>query len=84
MKSLTSARAAIRRLAIAALTVCATPWAAAQDVVVTALRERFSDSTKVDINHELTQLIELQNSFAANARIIQVVDELFDVLFRSL
>ena len=57
---------------------------AAQDVVVTALRERFSDSTKVDINHELTQLIELQNSFAANARIIQVADELFDVLFTSL
>jgi len=57
---------------------------AAQDVVVTALRERFSDSTKVDINHELTQLIKLQNSFAANARIIQVADELFDVLFTSL
>ncbi len=54
----------------------------AQDVVVTALRERFSQDTEVDINKELTQLIELQNSFAANARIIQAVDELFDVLFR--
>ena len=56
---------------------------AAQDVVVTALREKFTDDTKVDINLELTQLIELQNSFAANARIIQVVDDLFNVLFRS-
>jgi flagellar hook-associated protein 1 FlgK len=56
---------------------------AAQDVVVTALRERFTSDTGVDINHELTQLIELQNSFAANARIIQVADELFDVLFRT-
>lgn len=56
---------------------------AAQEVVVTALNEKFTADTKVDINHELTQLIELQNSFAANARIIQVVDELFTVLFRS-
>ncbi len=56
---------------------------AAQDVVVTALRERFSEDTKVDVDSELTQLIELQNSFAANARIIQMVDELFDVLFRA-
>ncbi|HDO51117.1 MAG TPA: flagellar hook-associated protein FlgK, partial [Rhizobiales bacterium] len=56
---------------------------AAQDVVVTALQERFSDDTKVDINHELSQLIELQNSFAANARIVQVADELFDLLFRT-
>jgi flagellar hook-associated protein 1 FlgK len=55
----------------------------AQDVVVTALRERFNADTGVDINQELTQLIELQNSFAANARIIQVADELFDVMFRS-
>ena len=61
----------------------ATREMAAQDVVVTALRERFNADTGVDINQELTQLIELQNSFAANARIIQVADELFDVMFRS-
>lgn len=56
----------------------------AQDVVVSALREKFSEDTKVDINNELTQLIELQNSFAANARIIQVVEELFNILFRTI
>ena len=52
----------------------------AQEIVVTALQERFQDDTAVDINKEMAQLIELQNSFAANARIVQVVDELFDVL----
>jgi len=57
---------------------------AAQDVVVTALRERFTSDTAVDINKELTLLIELQNSFSANARIIQAVSELFDVLFASV
>ena len=57
---------------------------AAQDVVVTALQERFTDDTAVDINKEMAQLIELQNSFAANARIIQVADELFDVLFAAI
>ncbi len=56
----------------------------AQDVVVTALRERFASDTAVDINKELTLLIELQNSFSANARIVQAVSELFDVLFASV
>jgi flagellar hook-associated protein 1 FlgK len=57
---------------------------AAQDVIVTALQERFNDDTSVDINKELTQLINLQNSFAANARIIQVANELYDVIFNTI
>lgn len=56
---------------------------AAQDTVVTALRERFNDDSGVDINTEMTLLIELQNNYAANARVIQVVDELFNVLFQT-
>jgi len=55
----------------------------AQDTVVTALQKRFADDTGVDINAELTLLIELQNAYAANARVVQVVDELFTVLFQS-
>lgn len=56
---------------------------AAQDTVVSALQERFNNDTGVDINTELTLLIDLQNAYAANARIIQVVDELFNVLFQA-
>jgi len=55
---------------------------AAHEVVVSALEEKFTDTTAVNVDEELSALIELQNTFAANARLIQVVDELFDVLFR--
>ncbi|GAB4238383.1 MAG: flagellar hook-associated protein FlgK [Methyloligellaceae bacterium] len=55
---------------------------AAHEVVVSALSEKFTSSTSVDVNEELSSLIQLQNSFAANARIIQAVEELFDVLMR--
>ena len=52
----------------------------AQDVVLTSLRERFADESGVDINEELSDLINLQNAFAANARMIQAVDELMQIL----
>lgn len=55
---------------------------AAREVTFSAIQEKFSDSSAVDINAELGALIELQNNFAANARMIQVVDELFDELLR--
>jgi flagellar hook-associated protein 1 FlgK len=56
---------------------------ASAEVVHTALQAKFTDSTAVDINEELSALIELQNVFAANARIIGVVDELFERLFEA-
>ncbi|MGD9867521.1 MAG: flagellar hook-associated protein FlgK [Hyphomicrobiales bacterium] len=55
---------------------------AARDAVLSSLTARFQNETAVDINQELSNLIELQNAFSANARVIQVVDELFDILFR--
>lgn len=55
---------------------------AAQDVVLSVLRERFSEGTAVDINQELSDLITLQNAFAANARVVQTVNELMQVLLQ--
>ena len=52
----------------------------AQDIVVSALRDKFVSDTGVDINQELSDLINLQNAFAANARVVQVVDELMQLL----
>ncbi|MGI9384405.1 MAG: flagellar hook-associated protein FlgK [Methyloligellaceae bacterium] len=52
----------------------------AQDIVVSALRDKFVSDTGVDINQELSDLINLQNAFAANARVVQVVDELMRLL----
>ena len=56
---------------------------AAHDVVVSALREKMQETAGVDINEELSALIELQNTYAANARIIQAVEEMLDFLFRA-
>ncbi len=53
-----------------------------QDIVVTALRERHEADIAVDVNEELSQLIALQNAFAANARIIQAVDELMRLVLQ--
>lgn len=55
---------------------------AAQEVVTSALREQFSASVKVDVDEELANLISLQNSFAANARVIQTASELMDILLQ--
>jgi len=53
-----------------------------QDIVVTALRERHQADIGVDVNAELSHLISLQNAFAANARMIQAVDEMMRVLLQ--
>ena len=55
---------------------------ASQDIVVTALTDRHIAETGVDVNEELSQLITLQNSFAANARIIQAIDEMMQLVLR--
>lgn len=57
---------------------------AAHNVVVTALAEKFGSTVEVDINQELSALIELQNAYAANARIIQAVDEMLKSLFAAV
>jgi flagellar hook-associated protein 1 len=37
----------------------------------------------VDINEEVARLMELQNAYAANARVASVVQELLDTLMQS-
>ncbi len=53
-----------------------------QDIVVASLEQQLYDETGVEIDEELTKLISLQNSYAANARILQVVDEMMQSLMR--
>ncbi|MEO1199638.1 MAG: flagellar hook-associated protein FlgK [Pseudomonadota bacterium] len=52
----------------------------AQSIAVTALEERFTATSKVDVDEEMARLIELQAAFQANARIISAYQELVDVL----
>lgn len=53
-----------------------------QQVVVTSLRERFSDASGVSVDQELANLVALQSAYSANARIISTVKEMLDTLMR--
>ncbi len=56
--------------------------AGAQEIVVSSLAERNDAATKVDIDHELGRLIELQTAYSANARVMQAAREMIDALMR--
>ncbi|MBV9954349.1 MAG: flagellar hook-associated protein FlgK [Pseudolabrys sp.] len=53
-----------------------------QDVVVAALQQRFAEGASVNIDQEMTNLLNLQNSYAANARVMSAVKEMLDALMR--
>ncbi len=53
-----------------------------QKIVVSALEQKLDSQTGVEVDEELAKLITLQNSYAANARILQVVDEMMQQLMR--
>lgn len=54
----------------------------AQDQIVTTLTETYARETGVNVDEEMAHLIELQNAYAANARVISVIDEMIDTLMR--
>ncbi|WP_108396476.1 flagellar hook-associated protein FlgK [Devosia submarina] len=45
--------------------------------------DQMSSEYGVDVNDEMARLMELQNAYAANARVVSVVKELLDQLFAS-
>ncbi|MCZ0735557.1 flagellar hook-associated protein FlgK [Phreatobacter sp. AB_2022a] len=51
-----------------------------QQVVVNQLQSRFDQSSAVNIDTEMTVLIQLQTSYGANARVMSAVREMFDIL----
>ena len=53
-----------------------------QDVVVNALKQRLDDSSGVNIDQEMAQLLTLQNSYAANARVLSAVKDMLDTLMQ--
>lgn len=52
----------------------------AQAIIVGGLNDRFRGDTAVNIDDELARLTELQNAYAANARVMSVVQDLIAVL----
>jgi flagellar hook-associated protein 1 FlgK len=53
-----------------------------QDVVLNSLRQRFNDSSSVNVDQEMANLLTLQNSYAANARVLSTVKDMFDTLMQ--
>lgn len=53
-----------------------------QEVVLSTLRERAADVSGVNTDQELSDLVQVQNIYAANARIVAAVRDMFDALLR--
>jgi flagellar hook-associated protein 1 FlgK len=53
-----------------------------QDVVLNSLQDRMAESAGVNIDSEMARLLSLQNAYAANARVMTAVKELFELLMR--
>jgi flagellar hook-associated protein 1 FlgK len=48
------------------------------------INQRMGEKYGVDVNEEVSRLMELQNAYAANARVISVVQELLDALMQAV
>ena len=53
-----------------------------QDVVLNSLQQRFNDGASVNIDQEMANLLNLQNAYAANARVLSTVKDMLDILMR--
>jgi flagellar hook-associated protein 1 len=51
-----------------------------QDVVLNALQQRFNTASGVNVDQEMANLLTLQNSYAANARVMSAVKQMLDAL----
>ena len=55
-----------------------------QDVVVSTLQAKFNSTAAVNIDSEMSNLIALQNSYAANAHVMSVVQSMMNTLIQNL
>ena len=53
-----------------------------QDTVVSALQQRFNDSSGVNIDTEMSNLIALQNAYGANARVMTTIQQMMSTLLQ--
>jgi flagellar hook-associated protein 1 len=55
-----------------------------QDVVLNSLQQRMNSNSGVNIDEEMSNLLNLQNSYAANARVMSTVKEMLDTLMQMM
>jgi flagellar hook-associated protein 1 FlgK len=53
-----------------------------QDVVLSSLQQRFNDGSSVNVDQEMANLLTLQNSYSANARVLSAVNDMFTTLMK--
>ncbi len=53
-----------------------------QDVVLNSLQQRFNSASGVNIDQELSNLLTLQNTYAANARVMSAVKDMLTALLQ--
>lgn len=66
----------------ASASVAATQVNEGQTIALKSVEERFDEQAGVNIDSEMAQLTQLQNAYAANARVFTAAKEMFDLLFR--
>jgi flagellar hook-associated protein 1 FlgK len=54
-----------------------------QDVVVSALQQKMQSTSGVNIDTEMANLIALQNTYAANAHVMSVVQSMMTSLMQA-
>ncbi len=54
-----------------------------QDVVVSTLQQKFNSEASVNIDTEMSNLIALQNTYAANAHVMSVVQSMMNTLLQA-
>ncbi len=50
--------------------------------MLSSLQQRFNDGSGVNVDEEMANLLTLQNSYAANARVLSAVSAMFDTLLK--
>jgi flagellar hook-associated protein 1 FlgK len=55
---------------------------AGQDIVVSALQQKFDATSGVNVDQEMANLISLQTAYAANARVLSTIKDAMDTLLR--
>jgi len=53
-----------------------------QEIVVSGLEQRYESVSAVSIDDELATLLELQTAYSANARVMQIAQELVDMMLQ--
>ena len=54
-----------------------------QSVVVSTLQAKFNSTSSVNLNSEMSNLIQLQNAYAANAHVMSVVQSMMNTLIQA-